>query len=94
MLKTILMSFTMLILFFTPYQVYSAGVVLPGTTELTNRGLASNPALWWLEGDFTTPEEAFLIGKRGYNYNYLSEAKGILRGPKITFSRRHKNEAA
>ncbi|NPA94983.1 MAG: PEP-CTERM sorting domain-containing protein [Thermodesulfobacteria bacterium] len=58
---------------FVPRQAYSAGVVLPGTTELADRGTWSSPALWWLEGDFTSPEgEPFLIGKRGYDYNYLT----------------------
>ncbi len=54
-------------------SVFADGVVPPGTTMLNDSGSSSNPALWYLSGDYTAPDTGtFSIGGPNASYNYLS----------------------
>ena len=54
-------------------SLFADGVVPPGTTMLNDSGSSSNPALWYLNADYTAPDTGtFSIGGPNASYNYLS----------------------
>ncbi len=60
-------------IYFFNGSVFAAGNVPVGTTMLNDSGSSNNPALWFLDGDYTAPTTAtFSIGGPSASYNYLS----------------------
>ena len=82
MKKSVLPAIMIVLAMLGTQTLHAAGVIAPGTTRLTDNGSASSPAMWYIDGDYDTPDELFNIGIstggkwETANYNYLTITDG------------------
>ncbi len=77
------------VLIIVTQQIFAAGIVLPGVTQLDDSGSAGSIAEWTLSGDYTTSANPFVVGGYAMSYNRLTVAgsqtfnatSGMLVGP-------------
>lgn len=83
MKKSVLPAVMIVLAILGTQTLHAAGVIAPGTTRLTDNASASSPAMWYIDGDYDTPDELFYVGISATgdrwetaNYNYLTITDG------------------
>jgi hypothetical protein len=72
---------TMLFTCMLTVQIFAAGIVPEGTSQLSDDGSSASPAAWWFDGDYVSPAGSlFEVGVRdggNASYNELTVSNGL-----------------